>query len=290
MGLKAKFNLVMLAAFLVGLGLAAAFSYKVAQEEARRQVMQEALVMLGQAAAISTYTDQEIAPLLVDQLKVRFLPQSIPFAAARANFRLLEKSFPDYSFKEAAINPTNPADRAADWEADIIGAFDRDPNRPQIVTERDTPTGRVLSIARPVRVTHKSCLECHSSAAKAPASLVDLYGPANGFGWKLGQTIGAEIVSVPMTVALARATRSFAIALAGLAAVFVLMILLLNVLLHYVIIRPVRRISAIAEEVSLGNMDAPEFSTSGRDEISSLGESFNRMRRSLSNALRLLGG
>jgi HAMP domain-containing protein len=290
MGLKAKFNLAMLAAFIIGLGLAAAFSYRVAKDEARRQVMQEALVMLGQASAISTYTDQEISPLLADQLKVRFLPQSIPFAAARANFHLLEKSFPDYSFKEAALNPTNPADRATDWEADIIGAFDRNPKLAQITNERDTPTGRVLAVARPVRVSDKSCLECHSTASAAPPTLVDLYGPSNGFGWKLGQTIGATIVSVPMSVALARAARSFEIVIAGLAAVFLVMILLLNVLLHYVIIRPVRRMSAIAGEVSLGNMDAPEFPTRGRDEIASLAESFNRMRRSLANALRLLGG
>ena len=54
------------------------------------------------------------------------------------------------------------------------------------------------------------------------------------------------------------------------------------------IIRPVRRISASANEVSLGNMDAPEHPVSGRDEISSLAESFNRMRRSLANALKML--
>jgi protein-histidine pros-kinase len=35
-------------------------------------------------------------------------------------------------------------------------------------------------------------------------------------------------------------------------------------------------------------MDAPEFAERGRDEIASLGASFNRMRRSLANALKLL--
>ena len=63
---------------------------------------------------------------------------------------------------------------------------------------------------------------------------------------------------------------------------------MLNLLLHFVIVKPVRRISAIASEVSLGNMDAPEFTVRGRDEIASLSESFNRMRRSLANAMKLL--
>ena len=38
----------------------------------------------------------------------------------------------------------------------------------------------------------------------------------------------------------------------------------------------------------LGNMDAPEFTVRGRDEIASLAESFTRMRRSLANAMKLL--
>jgi protein-histidine pros-kinase len=68
----------------------------------------------------------------------------------------------------------------------------------------------------------------------------------------------------------------------------VVIIVLLNLLLHFVIVRPVRQMSAIASEVSLGNMSAPEFPARGRDEIASLAESFNRMRRSLVNALKLL--
>ena len=73
-----------------------------------------------------------------------------------------------------------------------------------------------------------------------------------------------------------------------LVAVFAVTIVLLNLLLHFVIVKPIRRMSAIASEVSLGNMDAPEFAERGRDEIASLAGSFNRMRRSLANAMKLL--
>jgi len=66
------------------------------------------------------------------------------------------------------------------------------------------------------------------------------------------------------------------------------MLVLLNILLHYVIIRPVRRISATATEVSLGNMDAPEIEPKGGDEVAELAHAFNRMRRSLANAMRMI--
>jgi protein-histidine pros-kinase len=120
--------------------------------------------------------------------------------------------------------------------------------------------------------------------------MVDLYGSANGFGWKLNDVVGAQIVSVPMRVALDRAWQTFESVMLGLTFVFVVMMVVLNLLLQYFIISPVRRIAATASEVSLGNMAAPEFPVRGRDEIASLGESFNRMRRSLANALKLLEG
>jgi protein-histidine pros-kinase len=73
-----------------------------------------------------------------------------------------------------------------------------------------------------------------------------------------------------------------------LAGVFVVMMILLNVLLNFFIVRPLRRISTVASEVSLGNLDAPEVVPKGSGEIASLADSFNRMRRSLENALKLL--
>ncbi|HTZ71761.1 MAG TPA: DUF3365 domain-containing protein [Acetobacteraceae bacterium] len=290
MGLRAKFNLVMLVAFVVGLGLAGALTYRLLQDNARREVLGEAAIMIGQAATISHYTDHEIAPLLADQLKLRFLPQTIPFWAAKTNFRALQKQFPDYSLSELATNPTNPDDRPTDWQADIIDLFRHDPSLKEFISQRDSPTGPILSVSHPIRVNDPSCLTCHSTPAAAPASMVDLYGSANGFGWKPNDVVGAEIVSVPMRVALDRAWRAFEVVMANLAGVFLLMIVLLNVLLQYVIVRPVRKIAAAASEVSLGNLNAPEFDVRGKDEIASLAESFNRMRRSLANALKLLEG
>jgi protein-histidine pros-kinase len=288
MGLKAKFNLVMLLAFLVGLGVAAGLSWRIAHENARREVVQQAALMMAMASAIRDYTDKEIEPLLASQIKVRFLPHTVPSWAAQTNLRSLASQFPDYSYKEAALNPTNPADRATDWESGIIGAFAHDPSLTSLISTRESAISPMLSISRPIRITDKGCLTCHSTPSAAPASMIDLYGTANGFGWKLGDVIGAQIVSVPMQVALDRAYDTFKVYLIALVVVFGVTILLLNLLLHYIIVRPIRRMSAIASEISLGNMDAGEFAERGHDEIASLGASFNRMRRSLVNAMKLL--
>lgn len=288
MGLKAKFNLVMLAAFLIGLSLAAALAWRIVQDNARREVLQDAAIMMEQASAIRGYTSREIGPLLADQNRIHFLPQTVPAWAAQTNFRKLQQDFPDYSYREPALNPTNPADKARDWEADIINTFRRDPKMTEQVTERNGANGPILSVSRPIRITDRQCLVCHSTPAVAPASFVELYGPDNGFNWQLGDVVAAQVVSVPERVPLDQARRTFVLFVAGLAVVFVVMMILLNLLLHYVIVKPVREISSIAGEVSLGNMEAREFTVKGRDEIASLAESFNRMRRSLANALKML--
>jgi HAMP domain-containing protein len=288
LGLRTKFNLVLVLTFMVGLGLSGALTHWLVQRNAVDEVLQNARIMRASAKAIRTYTSSEIQPLLEAGLRERFLPQSVPSYSAQENFRKLQAGFPQFSYKEAALNPTNLADRATDWEADIINIFRNDPTLPEVVTVRDTPAGKVLSLAEPIQIRDPNCLVCHSTPSAAPATLLAAYGSANGFGWELDEIIGAQIVSVPMSVPFARAQQTFLASMGLTLAVFCLVFIVLNILLNGIVIRRIRKISSLADEVSLGNLDAPEYVASGKDEISTLSVAFNRMRRSLVNALRLL--
>ena len=118
--------------------------------------------------------------------------------------------------------------------------------------------------------------------------MVKLYGAVNGFGWKDGETVGAQIVSVPMTVALDKADRAFRTFISSLVAVFAIAFVLLNLALSRLIIHPIVRMARAAGQVSTGSFDVPEFSVTGRDEVAVLAVSFNRLRRSLEKAMRLL--
>ena len=290
MSLKTKFNLAMLAAFAVGMVLATLFLYQVANKQAREEVLREASLMMSAASAVRSYTATEIQPLLAEQSELRFLPHTVPSWAAQTNMRRQLEEMPSYSYKEASLNPTNPADRATDWEADIIGAFTRDPDLTEFVSTRESALGPTLSLSKPIRLKNPGCLVCHSTPAEAPATMIDLYGSANGFGWKMDEVVGVQIVSVPLQIAIDRARQTLGLTLGGLAAIFLVVIILLNVLLSTLIVRPVRKMSLVADQISTGDMSAPEIEPKGRDEIASLGKSFNRMRRSLENAMKLLEG
>jgi nitrogen fixation/metabolism regulation signal transduction histidine kinase len=93
---------------------------------------------------------------------------------------------------------------------------------------------------------------------------------------------------VPMELPLQEAKHTFIMFMAILLGVFVLIVVILNVLLHYTVIKPVVKLSQMANAVSLGDVTVAEYERKGRDEIAVLSNSFNRMRRSLDSAMRML--
>ncbi|MGC1644276.1 MAG: DUF3365 domain-containing protein [Candidatus Sulfotelmatobacter sp.] len=77
-------------------------------------------------------------------------------------------------------------------------------------------SGRVLYIARPMLIKDAKCLACHDTPDTAPRTLVERYGDANGFGWKLNGILTAQIVSAPMELPMARAKHVSRIFMASL--------------------------------------------------------------------------
>lgn len=288
MSLRIKFNLVMLVAFTLGLTGAGFVSHDVLQRNAREEILHTAGILMESAMAVRTYTVKEIRPLLSFQIKRDFLPQTVPAYAATTNIQYMQDKYPEYSYKEATLNPTNPASRASDWEATIVDYFRNNKGQAELVGERITAANQSLYIARPIQIKNGNCLACHGHVNDAPETMLDRYGKVNGFGWKLNEVVGAQIVSVPMAIPLARARSTFITFMSSLAAVFIGVFVIMNVLLQFIVIHPVKRMSQIAHAVSMGNLDVPECTITGNDEIASLANSFNRMRRSLINALKML--
>ena len=76
--------------------------------------------------------------------------------------------------------------------------------------------------------------------------------------------------------------------MASLCGVFAVLYIVLNVMLSRIIIRPITDMARIADEVSVGNFEISEFAETRRDEVGRLGASFNRMRRSLEQAMGMI--
>lgn len=278
----------MLMVFIIGLSVAGYIANMILQENAKREVVTQASIMMEGALAIRNYTITEIKPLLIEQLEQTFLPQTVPSYAATQNFNRLREAHPEFIYKEAALNPTNPRNRAVDWESDIIQQFRNNTELKEIIGERNTPTGPSLFLARPMQINDASCLNCHSTLDEAPEPLKTLYGTTNGYGWKLNEIVGSQIVSVPLSVPLSNANYVFNVFIFSLASIFVLIFVIINILLRIFVIRPVHRITVIADEISKSGSSKGEFQIKGNDDIAKLSQSFNRMRRSLEKAMEML--
>lgn len=288
MSLFVKFNLILIAVFAIALVPVGYLANDLLQRNARAQVVENASIMMQTALATRTYTVQQIKPLLAPLLTDEFIPQTVPAYSATEIFNYIRESHPEYTYKEATLNPTNPRDRTVDWEADVVNAFRADDALQEIVGERESALGRSLYLSRPIRITDPGCLSCHTTPEEAPASLIRTYGPDGGFGWKLNEVIGAQIVTVPTSVPARMADTAFRTLIGSVIGVFLVMLIILNLLLWAVVIRPLRRLAGMADQVSTGNFDIEEVHVKGRDEVAVLASSFNRMRISLAKALRML--
>jgi len=290
MKLLLKFNLAMLALFVCAVGATGAIAWELVQRNAREEVYHNAKLLIDGASAVRQYTLKRIYPLLLTQVKYEFRPEMVSAFSAIEVLKILREANVEYTqfmYREPALNPTNPADRAADWEADIINQFRNGTVTPPMSGERETPSGRMLFVAKPLKAS-AGCLVCHDTAEKAPPTMVAIYGPNNGFGWKLDQIVAAQIVQVPVAVAQARAENTFRVFMISMVAVLTLLAVTLNLLLWWMCIRPVTQIAALADRISLGAFDAPDFVARSRDEIGSLADSLSRMRRSLVQAMKML--
>ena len=290
MKLVAKFSLVFVFVFGIGFAAAAFLAHRFLQQKATDEVIENARLMMETALSMRSYTTEQIKPLLTgDKFQETFHPQTVPAYAATESFNYLRQKYPEYSYKEATLNPTNPRDRPADWEGDIIHMFRDNPSQKSLVGSRETITGTSWYLAQPL-VAGAPCLTCHSTASAAPPAMVAIYGGTNGFGWKLNEIVGAQIVSVPATLPNRLAHTAFMNLLLDMSLVALITLIAVDLALVLIVVRPVSKLSQMADRISKGEVETAELPVQGSDEIAVLAGSFDRMRISMAKAMKMLEG
>jgi len=250
MSIRVKFNLLLVAIFLLSLVGAAWYYHHALESDAISDVRQNSQVLMETALAIRSYTTDEIKPHLDPLNDKRFLPQTVPAFAATETLRRLRDRFPAYEYKEAVLNPTNPRDRASDWERTLIEKFRADATQTELTGLQGEGVQRSVYVARPIIIKQAQCLACHSVPAAAPASMLQIYGEKNGFGWQMNETIGMQVVKLPMLYPLEKARRTFYSFMWSLLCIFGLMFLALNLVMSGLVIEPMARVNKQLEELA----------------------------------------
>jgi two-component system, cell cycle response regulator len=276
MSTRARLNLYLAVTFVIVFCISSAVLYRSLMDGAMLQVRRDSMLQMDMALAVRRYTMEDVRPLLPPGAEILH-PQTIPAFAANRTMSLLEEARPQYRYAEVALNPTNPANRATGWQLELINAFRAAPDRIEESHFTEGPDGAMMHVARPVRPT-ADCISCHGSPATAPASLIQRYGHTGGFGWKVGETVGAQIVSVPMTHALNAARATWWRHVGATLLVFGALFLVLNRVLSRAIIAPIETSSITWRELATkdavtGARNRRSFDEEGRALIAACRES-----------------
>ncbi|MEH2136492.1 c-type heme family protein [Nostoc sp.] len=285
--LKQKFTILLLVILTFGLSLSGFALSSLLRENAKQDISSTALMLMQTMSSVRKYTSTQVNPELADKLATEFLPQSVPAYSAREVFEILRKTadYRDFFYKEATLNPTNLRDKADGFETEVVERFRSKSDLKEVSGFRSLPGGDIFYIARPLPISEESCLKCHSVPEAAPQSMITLYGTANGFGWKLNEIVGAQIISVPANNVISKANQSSLVIILIVSAIFIATILLVNLFLNRQVVIPLKRMTRIAEEVSTGHMEV-EFEQMSNDEIGNLAKAFKRMQLSLEMAMK----
>jgi diguanylate cyclase (GGDEF)-like protein len=238
MSLRLRLNLILLACFGVGLlGSAAYYRYETSRLTSEA-LEYEARLHMQTALAVREFVIERVKPTIDAAGDEAFIPAAVPAFAAHETLALLYRDYPGYRYRETALNPINPANLATGWEREMIDRFRDGSLQGEQIRQQATPQGRFVTVTRPITITDEACLHCHGDPAKAPAAMRRLYPGRGGFGWKMGETIGAQLVSVPADMQERRANVAFGHFLVALAGVFTLLFVALNVLLSRIVLLP----------------------------------------------------
>lgn len=279
--------------FILGITLSGVALYKVLFDNAEKQISQEAGITLATLKAVRAYTATQIAPELISRLKDEFLPQTISSYAATQVYGIVsdDPKWDNYFYREAALNPTNPNDQADEFETGIIEGFRKNKSLPIPLTGYTSSPSvgedKLFYIARPLKVDKPSCLECHGIPKEAPESMRNLYPGGGGFGWKMNEIVGIQILYSSPTQIFQRVKQQFLLIMGILLLVFGFTLFFINIWLSQFVTKPLKKVTQVAEAVSLGDTEI-EFENNSSQEINELTNAFNRMKTSLILAMQRL--
>lgn len=285
MRIETRFTWIIAFCFCLGVCIAGYVSYTLEVRQGAEEIRLKADMLLETGLAVRAYTADQIAPVLSAEQGDKFHSAQVPSFAAQDVMRRLAEKFPNYKYRESSLNPTNLGDRASDWEVGLLREFSADSNRKDLFGQAGSDKDRHFYLARPIRIHSAACLQCHSTPHAAPAAMIAKYGPVNGFGWKLGDVVGLQLVEVPTEPTRIKTVNSVLVTVGSLSCIFVLSgVVFLHLLKRYVT-RPLESLTRVAHESSteypLG--DKP-FSDDG-GQFGTLHQAIVRLRASVDHAL-----
>jgi len=285
--LQVRFAMMLIIIFFISLPLVGAAAYFVLHKNIDEAVFEQATFFLSTMETVRQHVGKVMRPAAQDYLPgifdVRLMSTSY---AARGVAERLQDKFPEYKFTHISMYPRNAVNLADNFEHSIIQYFAS--NRQVVESKGFIKKGNseYFYVAKPV-VSDESCMQCHSSPDIAPKEVVATYGSTAAFGWQPNQVVAALIVYVPTELAKTHAFKTMLTFMGLYAAVFLVILFMIDKMIVNGIIKPIKTFAATADEISKGNFEK-DFSVTTNDEIKTLADAFGRMKMSIIASMNLI--
>ena len=289
MKIRTKFNITIIGLTFAGLIILSVMAFYLLKAQARNESIFTADLLLNTILAVRQYTVNNVRPNLDHDSSDLFLAESVPAFSAHQVMDNLNQQFPEYSYREAVFNPTNPKDQLESWEAELANEFKLNRTQDRIISERQIGENSFLTIAKPIVITNPDCLACHSDPKIAPEKMIKKYGDKGGFGWQMHDVIGVQAVTVPMSFAEQSARDIMFYFISAFAVVFLAMMLAFNAVFTKAISRPLETLSKQVHILSSGlfhNLKPLHLGTG--DEIDILAQGLSKLQINTAKMIKSL--
>jgi twitching motility protein PilJ len=276
MRLSFKFSLLILALLVVTLGAGAWRLMDHQRQAIQDELEQRAKTVVSFGEASRDYARNVLSPAVRKQTKGLIFEADSATFVARGTFQEFNKRLPEYSFREASLNPLNNKNRADAEEEKIIRRLQKNPNLKEITGFRVKDGREQFFVARPI-VVKQVCLQCHNTPETAPREVVARYGREHGFGWKEGDITSAIMVAVPADDLYAQ-QKAMMWKIGGIFIILAgILIVVILALFEVLVNRRLRRTAAVLQEVADNPATRSRLADPSRDEIGGMARSVNGM-------------
>jgi methyl-accepting chemotaxis protein len=283
MSIRKRLYIVLILLSFVAILLTGVASYKLnldnarAEAKARASLLSNFMLSVKELIRHNRVAVHELAG--TDQADTPESGSLSPVSTLNISGMILKKN-QEYEFKQAAIDPMAPQNKADGNEVEIIKRFKEDAALQIQEGMLDRNGTTYYYLAHPVRA-EQSCLECHGSPESAPSAVTAKYGNEHGFNWKIQETIATMVTYVPIQGALDKATKN---ALYSTVAGMILILAISLIIWFYVgrtIVKPVTEISRKVDRLSLGKELEESVHSEAADEFGVLLRAVDRLRISV---------
>ncbi|WP_413174724.1 DUF3365 domain-containing protein [Anabaena azotica] len=281
--IKLKFIIAVIISLILVMGAGVWNLNRIQEKSFEKEARNRSELVLNFGQASRNYVIKKLAPAVEKHTKEMIFEAKSNAFATRSIFELFNEQMPEYIYKQPALNPMNPVDKADAFEAEIIDDFQVNQNKQEKNGYRTNKNAEFFYVAQPIKM-ETSCLQCHGRPEDAPQSIRDNYGTSNGFNWPVGDIVSALMIYVPTKDLRANQASMINTVLYTFIGLSIVLISLIYILFDKLVGKRIYQVSQAMNQTGLTPGVTIKIDDQGSDELARMAKIFNIMADSLDDA------